>query len=444
MADSYVCSGARIKCSCGDKISTLTVFPNRTVFLTEKPMANISDHISINNIAPFGKCHTVSYPPTGSATSANHGCLTPMPCVPGTISEWINGKGDYIIKGKPALLKSSYCRCKWGGIITITVDGQTDTGNADLSQETVETEEQWKLEQEEQLTPEEILDGIQLALDAAGFVPGFGAIPDLLNASISALRGNWAEAGMSLLAAIPLIGDAAAGAKLANKGMKLVKNLNKARKVALAKEAKKFISKNVSKELLLKKGICKSEKEVEFFQKSLRKERKDFASKFYKKQGMTNKRDIMNHVNGIDLNYAVNVKKMPPPYKLVRFNEPGKELGGSYYGVSNRTEGVINTPRRYGIQPVVVRKGQNGITVVRKKKVIYKIADNAPQFEYLESIAKPLKAPLDNDWESAKNLQSDVKNSKTGKYRRNWTDTKGGAMQAYIAPKNHKYIKFIK
>ena len=59
--------------------------------LTEKPMANISDHVSMYNIAPFGKCHTVAYPPTGSATAANHGHLTPMPCVPGTVSEWING-----------------------------------------------------------------------------------------------------------------------------------------------------------------------------------------------------------------------------------------------------------------------------------------------------------------------------------------------------------------
>lgn len=139
MADSYVTSGATIKCSCGDKSVKLTVYPDRTVFLTEKPMANISDHVSMYNIWPFGKCRTTSYPATGAATAANHGTLTPMPCVPGTISEWLQGKGDYIIKGKPALLKSSYCKCQWGGIITITDDGQTDTGDADLSREHRET-----------------------------------------------------------------------------------------------------------------------------------------------------------------------------------------------------------------------------------------------------------------------------------------------------------------
>lgn len=148
MADSYVTFGATIKCSCGDKTAKLTVYPDRTVFLTEKPMANISDHVSMYNIAPFGKCHTTRYPATGSATAANHGTLTPMPCVPGTISEWLQGKDDYIIKGKPALLKSSYCKCQWGGIITITDDGQTDTGKPDMSREHRETQEEMKTKQD--------------------------------------------------------------------------------------------------------------------------------------------------------------------------------------------------------------------------------------------------------------------------------------------------------
>ena len=230
MADSYVTSKATLKCSFGDKTSKLTVYPDRTVELTTKPTANISDHISMYNIAPFGKCHTTCYPPTGSATAANHGHLTPMPCVPGTDTNWINGKDDYIIKGNPALLKSSYCRCKWGGVITITDDGQIDTGSADLSKERVKSEEEMKAETEEKtkLNPESVLDGIQLALDAAGLAPGVGAIPDLLNASISALRGDWGAAGLSVLAAVPVIGDAATAAKFAQKGMKTAKAAKKA------------------------------------------------------------------------------------------------------------------------------------------------------------------------------------------------------------------------
>lgn len=135
ISDSYVCSGAVLNCSFGDKSSKLKIYPNRTIFLTEQPMANTSDHTPMYNIGPFGKCHTISYPATGTATAAAHGKLTPMPCVPGTVTEWINGKNDYIIKGKPALLKSSYCRCQWGGIITIKHDGQINICTVDSTNE---------------------------------------------------------------------------------------------------------------------------------------------------------------------------------------------------------------------------------------------------------------------------------------------------------------------
>ena len=240
MPDSYVTSQATIKCSCGDRCAKLTVYPDRTVFLTDKPMANISDHVSMYNIAPFGKCHTVAYPPTGSATAANHGHLTPMPCVPGTVSEWINGKSDYIVKGKPALLKSSYCRCQWGGVITITDDGQVDTGNPNLDKQQIETEEEWNEKEQDELLKDKdaLLDGIQTALDLAGFAPGVGAIPDLLNAAIYAVRGDKLNAGLSLLAAVPGIGDAAAATKIVGKGVKLTKRTKNVVSISEFKKAK--------------------------------------------------------------------------------------------------------------------------------------------------------------------------------------------------------------
>lgn len=227
--DSYVCSGATMKCTFGDRKSKLTVYPDRTVFLTGQPMANISDHTPLYNIAPFGKCHTTSFPPTGAATAAAHGKLTPMPCVPGTNSNWMNGKNDYIIKGDPALLKSSFCRCCYGGVITITDDGQRDTGGADLSRALLLPKEELSrtAEEKSKLDIDSVLDGIQTALDFAGFIPGVGAVPDLLNAAIYAARGDMANAGMSVLAAVPGIGDAAAGAKIAMKGVKAAKKAGK-------------------------------------------------------------------------------------------------------------------------------------------------------------------------------------------------------------------------
>ena len=225
MADSYVCSGATMKCSMGTNQAKLTVLPSRTVFLTGQPMANISDHLSMVNLAPFGRCRSLGFPATASATAANQGSLTPMPCMHNTPFPWMGGKNDYVVKGDPALLKSSTCQCMWGGTISITNDGQKYTGAADMSKVASDVFEDWdaSVEGVEMPDSESILDGIQLGLSVAGFVPGLGAVPDLLNAAISAARGNWSDAGLSVLSAVPLIGDAAAGIKLTKLGVNAAK-----------------------------------------------------------------------------------------------------------------------------------------------------------------------------------------------------------------------------
>ena len=124
MADSYVCSGAIMRCTMGTSTAKLTVLPTRTVYLTGKPMANISDHLTMKNLAPFGRCRSLGFPATASATAAHHGHLTPMPCMHNTPFPWENGKMDYIVKGYPALLKSCTCPCMWGGTISLITNGQ--------------------------------------------------------------------------------------------------------------------------------------------------------------------------------------------------------------------------------------------------------------------------------------------------------------------------------
>lgn len=135
MSDSYVCSGATMRCSMGTSQAKLTVLPLRTVFLTGQPMANISDHLTMVNLAPFGRCRSLGFPATASATAAAHGKLTPMPCRHNTPFPWMGGKNDYIIKGEPALLKSSTCSCMWGGTISIVDDGQHGEGARWVSKE---------------------------------------------------------------------------------------------------------------------------------------------------------------------------------------------------------------------------------------------------------------------------------------------------------------------
>lgn len=225
MADSYVCSGATMKCTMGTSTARLIVLPIRTVFLTGHPMANISDHLTMVNLAPFGRCRSLGFPATAAATAAHHGHLTPMPCMHNTPFPWMNGKNDYIVKGDPALLKTSTCQCMWGGTISLVTDGQNNTGPVNMSRRAIDDFEDWDASIESIPMPDSqsILDGLQLGLSIAGFVPGLGAVPDLLNAAIYAGRGNWADAGLSVLSAVPLIGDAAAAIILTKLGINAAK-----------------------------------------------------------------------------------------------------------------------------------------------------------------------------------------------------------------------------
>jgi hypothetical protein len=77
------------------------------------------------------------------------------------------------------------------------------------------------------------------ALDVLGFVPVFGAIADVANAGLYAAEGKYDMAAMSMLSAVPGVGDvlgpAAKAAKLASKALptaaKVAKTLSKAEKV---------------------------------------------------------------------------------------------------------------------------------------------------------------------------------------------------------------------
>jgi RHS repeat-associated protein len=71
-------------------------------------------------------------------------------------------------------------------------------------------------------TPAELngWDALQMLLDLGGMIPGLGAGADLLNAAVSAFRGDFWGAGLSLFSAIPAIGDAAGLAKIIKNGDK--------------------------------------------------------------------------------------------------------------------------------------------------------------------------------------------------------------------------------
>lgn len=61
------------------------------------------------------------------------------------------------------------------------------------------------------------LDVVQVGLDVAGMIPAVGNFADVANAGISLARGNYVEAGLNLMAAIPGAGQGVTGLKLAKK-----------------------------------------------------------------------------------------------------------------------------------------------------------------------------------------------------------------------------------
>lgn len=61
---------------------------------------------------------------------------------------------------------------------------------------------------------EVMLDLAQLALGLCGMIPGVGEVCDGLDMAVSAYRGDWLGAGLSLLSAIPVLGNGAGAAKV--------------------------------------------------------------------------------------------------------------------------------------------------------------------------------------------------------------------------------------
>ena len=119
-----VCSGAMLKCSFGLAPGALVVLPVSQV-TTAMPDANIMDHQPMVNILPFGMCTSLANPLVAAATAAAMGVLVPMPCVPLTTAPWMPGSPTVLLGNLPALNNASKLMCMAGGVIEISVPGQT-------------------------------------------------------------------------------------------------------------------------------------------------------------------------------------------------------------------------------------------------------------------------------------------------------------------------------
>ena len=120
-----VSMGAMLQCTFGAAPSSLVVLPVNKVLGDGPPAANIMDHQPMVNIMPFGMCMSPANPTVAAATAAALGVLTPMPCIPATLSPWVPGAITMLLGNQPSLDNVSMCTCNWGGVITITNPGTT-------------------------------------------------------------------------------------------------------------------------------------------------------------------------------------------------------------------------------------------------------------------------------------------------------------------------------
>lgn len=82
-----------------------------------------------------------------------------------------------------------------------------------------------------------LLDALQLGLDLLGLIPGAGEPFDLLNAGVSAARGDYVGAGLSMAAMVPIAGMAATAGKAGRRAIVIGENMTRVKAAAKAMDA---------------------------------------------------------------------------------------------------------------------------------------------------------------------------------------------------------------
>ncbi len=126
MPAPLVASTATLTCSFGVAPATLSVLPAAQVLVEGKPLARISDSAGMLNVPPFGMCSSLANPAVATATAAAQGVLTPQPCTPQP-TPFTPGVPLVQAGGTPVVNATCTTTCAFGGAITITVPGTTQT-----------------------------------------------------------------------------------------------------------------------------------------------------------------------------------------------------------------------------------------------------------------------------------------------------------------------------
>ena len=120
-----VCNAAQLTCTMGSVPSALVVLPTHRLMTSHQPAANVTDHQSLLNIQPFGRCRSLKNPVVADATNRARGRLTPMPCIPNTPAPWVPGAIGVMLDHRHSLDHGCKLSCEWAGVITVVAPGQS-------------------------------------------------------------------------------------------------------------------------------------------------------------------------------------------------------------------------------------------------------------------------------------------------------------------------------
>jgi len=121
---NHVCNTAQLVCTFGMAPSVFVVLPINRKTTSVQPSGTILDNIPMVNIMPFGMCMCPANPMVAAATTAAFGVLTPMPCIPATVTPWAPGSPNVTLSEIPTIDQVDTLTCMWGGVITVAEAGQ--------------------------------------------------------------------------------------------------------------------------------------------------------------------------------------------------------------------------------------------------------------------------------------------------------------------------------
>jgi hypothetical protein len=120
--------GDQLMCTFGMAPGKIMVIPKGPPVMMEgKMVATIMDNVPMANIIPFGMCNSLTNPMVAAATSAALGVLTPMPCIPNTVTPWAPPCPTVKIGNFQAIDQSSKLNCLWAGVISSVPSATKET-----------------------------------------------------------------------------------------------------------------------------------------------------------------------------------------------------------------------------------------------------------------------------------------------------------------------------